>query len=315
MGGFKTPVALFNFNRPHLTRQVFEVIRQIKPERLLLVADGPRADRPDDAQLCAEVRALFDEIDWDCKVSRNFSDTNMGSFKRNSSGLNWVFDTVEEAIILEDDCLPDPTFFRFCEELLERYRYDTRIAAIGGFNNLTRENPAESYFFSRYPMSWGWATWRRTWNLVDLDMKNWPNFKVAGLSGIVPERWIRSEWAKLFDAIYAGERRNGWDYQLLLACWMNNMLCITPNISLIQNIGYGQDATHTHNAGHANSYVKFRQIKFPLSHPQNTFRDVETDKSLEKIHFDHNVMRLVSIKIRSTMKLFICIFMQKKREI
>jgi len=120
ISAFDVPIALFNFNRPELTRRVFEIVKQIKPRQLLLVADGPRESRPNDLSLCAEVRAVFDEIDWECEVFRNFSDSNLGSFKRNSSGLNWVFDTVEEAIILEDDCVPALSFFPYCKEMLNK---------------------------------------------------------------------------------------------------------------------------------------------------------------------------------------------------
>ena len=130
----RTPVAFLIFNRPDATRRVFESIRDAKPPLLLVVADGPRPDRPDDSRACAEARSLIDRVDWNCEVRTNYSDVNLGCGKRVSSGIDWVFQQVEEAIILEDDCVPDPTFFRFCEELLEKYRHDERISEIGGVN-------------------------------------------------------------------------------------------------------------------------------------------------------------------------------------
>ena len=174
----QTPVVLLIFNRPDTTERVFETIRQAKPPKLLVVADGPRADKPGEAEKCAAVRAILDRVDWDCQVIQNYADTNLGCRERVSSGLNWVFETVEEAIILEDDCLPHPTFFRFCEELLERYRHDDRIMTISG-NNLQfgRPHTEDGYYFSRYTHIWGWASWRRAWRFYDLEMKAWPELR------------------------------------------------------------------------------------------------------------------------------------------
>lgn len=155
----KTPVAFLIFNRPDTTRRVFAEIAKARPPKLLVVADGPRADHPDDVEKCAAVRAIIDGIDWDCKVLTNYSDINLGCKRRVSSGLDWVFDTVEEAIILEDDCLPHPAFFRFCEEMLNKYRDDKRIAMISGDNfQFGRKRTEYSYYFSRYPHIWGWAS-------------------------------------------------------------------------------------------------------------------------------------------------------------
>jgi hypothetical protein len=151
----KTPVAFLVFNRPESTIKVFEEIRRARPPRLLVAADGTRADRPGEAEKCAAVRAIIDTVDWPCEVLKNYSDVNLGCKVRVSSGLDWVFEQVEEAIILEDDCLPHPTFFRFCEELLERYRYDERVGIISGDNFLFGvRRTQDSYYFSRYAHIW-----------------------------------------------------------------------------------------------------------------------------------------------------------------
>src|SRR5665648_587346 len=161
----KTPVAFIIFNRPETTRRVFAEIAKARPTKLLVIADGPRATHPDDAEKCAVVRAIIDGVDWDCEVLKNYSDVNLGCKRRVSSGLDWVFDTVEEAIILEDDCLPHPTFFRFCEEMLAKYRDDKRIAMISGDNfQFGKKRTEYSYYFSRYTHIWGWASWRRAWD-------------------------------------------------------------------------------------------------------------------------------------------------------
>jgi hypothetical protein len=298
----KTPVALHIFNRPDHTVRVLDVLREVKPRLLIVHADGPRPHVVGEVEKCQQVRALIDTIDWDCEVIRNFSTSNLGSFTRNSTGLNFTFRRVEEAIILEDDCLPHPSFFQFCEELLELYRHDSRISVIGGFSNLKRRDANYSYFFSRYAMTWGWATWRRTWNLVDLAMRSWPDLKESGLNGIIPERWIRREWLKLFNAIYDGKMRNAWDYQLQLASWTNNMLSVVPNVSLIQNIGYGLDATHTHCVKSANSNVIPSQMEFPIMHPKHFIRDVYADRYIERTHFERTAFKLLVQNARNVLK-------------
>ena len=170
-----TPVAFLIFNRPDTTARVFEAIRQAKPPKLLVVADGPRPDRPDDVEKCKAARAIIDRVDWACEVLTNYSDLNLGCGKRPATGITWVFEQVEEAIIFEDDCLPHPSFFRFCEELLNYYRHDERIMVISGNNfQFGRNRTDDSYYFSRYNHIWGWASWRRAWEYFDYDLKLWP---------------------------------------------------------------------------------------------------------------------------------------------
>ncbi len=280
MSGFKVPIALFNFNRPHLTRQVFDVVRQIKPARLLLVADGPRADRPDDARLCAEVRAVFDEIDWGCEVSRNFSDTNLGSFKRNSSGLNWVFDLAEEAIILEDDCVPELSFFPYCEELLERYRNDSRISVISGNNLAPMRQPQSgaSYHFSAYGPTWGWASWRRVWKQVDLEMSWWePDKGRQMLRGLLYNTDEWKQWYDLFNDIHSRKRRNAWDYQLLLSSFRHAQCAVIPRINLVSNIGFGADATHCTDENSPLHGMQTYEMPRPLVHAARVRRDAAAD--------------------------------------
>jgi hypothetical protein len=289
MNGFNTPIALFNFNRPKLTRRVFEIVRKVKPKRLLLVADGPRTDRPNDARLCAEVRAVFDEIDWDCEVSRNFADTNMGSFKRNSSGLNWVFDTVEEAIILEDDCIPSLSFFPYCEELLERYRDDPRIGLISGnnFMQTAGEPGRDSYFFSAYALTWGWASWRSTWKQVDLSMSWWES--KTGQEMLLalfpqPEEW--KYWHKLYEAIHSGEMKNAWDYQLILTCFQHALLCVIPKANLISNVGFGADASNCIWEADPLANRPKGDLDLPLAHPADISRSVQVDHDIFLSRFD-----------------------------
>jgi hypothetical protein len=289
--GFDTPVAIFNFNRPHLTRQVFEVVRQVKPARLLLVADGPRADRPDDARLCAEVRAIFDEIDWECDVLRNFSDINLGSFKRNSSGLDWVFDTVEEAIILEDDCMPSLSFFSYCKELLERYRNNTRIGVISGdcFVPPRGDQGHASYFFSVYALTWGWATWRRVWKQVDLSMSWWkPESGRNLLKSVHSDSTEWRYWYDIYKSIRMGLRRNAWDYQLILSCFRLSQICVVPTVNLVTNIGFGEGATHCVGNESPLANIPNKEMNFPLRHPVSIERNEEMDHAIFRIRMMGN---------------------------
>jgi len=288
-GGFGTPIVLFNFNRPKLTRQIFEVVRKIKPTRLFLIADGPRQSWPEDERLCAEVRAIFDEIDWECEVWRDYSDTNLGCSKRIFTGLDWVFENAEEAIILEDDCLPSLSFFPYCEELLARYRNDHRVSLISGTNfDYTRATPNnESYFFSRYGGTWGWASWRRTWQQVDQTMSWWDS-KVAQkmLIKLFPEPNEWKHWYRLFQEIYSGTIKNEWDYQLLLSCFRYSQCRAVPRINLISNIGFGGDATHCIDEYSALNSINKDELEFPLIHPLDVTIDERVEHEIYCAHIE-----------------------------
>jgi hypothetical protein len=275
----KTPIALIIFNRPATTEKVFAAIRQARPPKLLVIADGPRSDRIGEAEKCAETRAIIDRVDWDCEVLTDYSEVNLGCKLRPATGIDWVFQHVEEAIILEDDCLPDPTFFTFCEELLEKYRDDTRIMAIAGSNfQFGRRRTTDSYYFSRYPHCWGWATWRRAWQYFDIDMQIWPKVRDGNwLQDILKDEAEVKFWQKNFQGVYDCTTNTVWDYQWTFACWIQNGLAILPNVNLISNIGFGIDATHSFgNSKLANMSVK--AVELPLKHPDLLVRDTESDR-------------------------------------
>jgi len=281
----KTPVAFIIFNRPETTRRVFAEITKARPPKLLVIADGPRADHLDDAEKCTDVRAIIDGVDWDCEVLKNYSDVNLGCKRRVSSGLDWVFDTVEKAIILEDDCLPHPTFFRFCEEMLEKYRDDKRIAMISGNNfQFGRKRTECSYYFSRYTHIWGWASWRRAWDNYDVDMKIWPEIRdgwwLKDLLGARRSVWY---WKYIFENVYQG-KIDTWDYQWIFSCWIQNALTVIPNVNLVSNIGFGQEAVHT-KIQNMFSAMETEAIIFPIVHPPYVIRDSIADSITEKNEF------------------------------
>src|SRR5690606_22599342 len=167
------PVAFLVYKRPDCTREVFARIRAARPTRLFVIADGPK-DKPGEAEACREVRRIVSDVDWDCEVSIDAADVNLGLRRRVSGGLDWVFRQSETAIILEDDCIPSPSFFRFCDELLDRYRDEPRVMTICGSNYLGRLDTDTSYVFTVRCALWGWATWRRAWETYDVDLASWP---------------------------------------------------------------------------------------------------------------------------------------------
>ena len=297
----KTPVAFIIFKRPDTTKQVFETIRQAKPPKLLVIADEARENQPEEAEKCAATRAIIDQVDWDCEVFKNYADKNMGCRKRVSSGLNWVFETVEEAIILEDDCVPDPTFFRFCEELLEKYRDDRRIMTICGTNVLGEWKPnLQSYFFSSYYSCWGWATWKRAWNYYDVEMKLWsnPDIKKRVREILANDQQYRV-WEKLFNSV---KQADTWDFQWFLSYILQSGLVIIPSVNLVSNIGFSAEATHTKEKD-IRANLTLNTMSFPLKEPLCIVRDreYETVRS-KKLSVINSLSKRIYLK---TKKIFI----------
>jgi hypothetical protein len=278
----KTPVALIIFKRPDTTEKVFEAIRQAKPPKLFVIADGPRHDRDGEAEKCEATRAIIDRVDWDCEVFKDYSDINLGCAKRLPNGLDWVFSQVEKAIILEDDCVPHPTFFDFCDELLEKYQYDTRISLISGQNvQFGHQRNNYSYYYSRNILCWGWATWKRAWQNFDINMKMWPEIKSQDfLNDILIEPAAVKHWNKVFESVYKNPQDKIWDYQWVFACWLQNSLSIIPNVNLISNIGFGADSTHFESKEKTNPYhnMPTEEMQLPLNHPPFVIRDDKADR-------------------------------------
>src|SRR5688572_9392277 len=216
-----TAVALFVFNRPRQAAEVFEAIRRARPPRLFLIADGPR--HAEDVPGCEASRALAGQVDWPCEVRTNFSEKNLGCGRRVASGLDWVFQAAPEAIILEDDCVPAESFFPYCDELLARYRDDPRVMHIAGSSFLPPGSRCKhSYYFSKYALVWGWASWRRAWQHYRFSIPYWPEFKRNKLPLICPDRLEERHWSRRCEPIYDGARADTWDYQWTCALWEQN---------------------------------------------------------------------------------------------
>lgn len=294
----RAPVALIVFNRPQTTQRVFAEVARARPSRLFLIADGPRPDREADAQRCVAVRRIVTAVDWPCKVESDFAEENLGCRQRISSGLDWLFSRTEEAIVLEDDCLPAASFFRFADELLDYYRHDPRVRHICGSNfQFGRSRGAASYYFSKYPHVWGWASWRRAWKDYDARMHQWPALRESDwLGGQAANAAERGYWRRMFDAAYAG-RLDTWDYQWALSCWVHDGLSVIPNVNLISNIGFGASATHT---GGADLYANLptRPMAFPLRHPVSVARDVEADAFTARSMYTTSLVARAGRKLR-----------------
>jgi hypothetical protein len=273
-----TPVTFIIFNRPDTTQRVFDEIRKARPPKLLVIADGPRLDRPGETEKCKQTRDIINKVDWDCEVVTNFSEVNLGCKRRVSTGLDWAFNEVKETIILEDDCLPHPTFFRFCQELLEKYRQDERIMMISGDNfQHGQRRTNDSYYFSRYTHIWGWASWRRAWKHYDVNMRLWPIVKDGDwLNLIFSNENEKKYWYNTFERVYNGEI-DTWDYQWFFTSIVGSRLNIMPNVNLISNIGFGVEATHTISDSElANMPVS--EMEFPLKHQPFMIRDTKADE-------------------------------------
>lgn len=295
------PITFIIFKRPHTTEKVFQAIRQAKPKKLFVIADGPRNDRENEAEKCAATRAIIDRVDWDCEVIKNYSDVNLGCAVRVSSGLDWVFSHVEKTIILEDDCIPHSSFFRFCEELLEKYQHDTRVASISAQNIQPQHKRTNySYYFSRYSHCWGWATWRRAWQHYDLYIKLWKQVKAENLlRDILIDPKAVSYWQRKLQNIYENPTGITWDYQWTFACWMQGSLSITPNVNLVSNVGVGADSTHFDSQQDFSFInVPTQAMEFPLKHPPYIVRNVEADIFTQKTVYQAKIIDVLKEEVK-----------------
>jgi len=283
MTDLRAPIILIAFNRPECTARVLAALASVAPRQLFVIGDGPRPGHPTDSARVGQVRQQFERLGWPCEVITDFAASNLGCRRRVVTGLNWAFGQVEEAIILEDDIVPSPPFFRFCDELLARYRDCDRIGSISGMNFAgARYTPEASYAFSKYNLFWGWATWRRAWARYDDAMACVGVPGEDGLDALLARTFRlyreRFYWRTLLQRT-ARDQINSWGYRWLLSCWKAGMLGITPCVSLAENIGVGVDATHTR----ADLYDvgPVGEMNFPLSHPSNIAADVKLDRAIE----------------------------------
>lgn len=241
-----TPVLFLVFNRPEPTREVFEAIRTAKPTKLYIASDGPRGSRNGEDRLVTIVREIVSHVDWPCTVQTRFLEENIGCKHAVSSAIDWFFECEKKGIILEDDCLPNQSFFYFCQELLNKYENDYRVGQICGFNPLSRFNENDStYLFSRFGPIWGWATWRSRWAEYDVGMGKWAELRGTIWNNMVGLTPGEIDWRnQMFDRVSRG-LIDTWDYQWSFAKIINNQVSVLPTKNLVRNIGFNADATHT----------------------------------------------------------------------
>jgi hypothetical protein len=243
----QVPVLFLVFNRPYHTRQTFEALRKIKPRYLYIGADGPREGNARDVKKCQEVRNIATAVDWECEIKTLFNQKNLGTKIAVSNAITWFFNEVEEGIIIEDDCVPDPTFYNFASAMLDLYRHDERIMHINGTNLLMGKQIVtdSSYYYSNLCQVWGWATWRRAWQHFDAFMKDFEAIdKVQLLSTISDDPAVSNYWYGCLDSVYRGEV-DTWDYQWFYAFWKKRGTAVTPSLNMVSNIGFGEEGTRT----------------------------------------------------------------------
>lgn len=286
------PVVVFLFNRPDFTATLRTFIEKAKPGKLFLIADGPRhqADLP----LCEASRSVFAEIDWHCEVYRNYADTNLGCYQRVVTGLSWVFSLVDRAIIFEDDMIPDPSLIPFVSQLLDDFRDDETVYTVGGFSTLAyTTSPAASYFFSRYPLTWGWGTWARAWRHFDGQLREWPRMR----EGKWLEKNLRDPssiefYNSIFDAAAAAPVRgrfptpwspslvDAWDFVWTYSIWARDGRCIVPSVNMVTNVGFRSDSTNVKTADNHLALLQAAPMSFPLIPPRSEVIDRRKDARL-----------------------------------
>lgn len=294
----KSPILFLLFNRPNLTALSFKKIRDAKPSKLYISVDGPRKEKKDDIKKISEVKKIISYVDWPCEVKTLFQKKNLGCRYAVSEALTWFFKNEEKGIIMEDDNLPNDDFFIYCDELLNYYQNDNRVLTISGDNWFKgKKYSEESYHFSKYFIGWGWATWRRTWELYDQNMSFWPKWKKSDeWKKMFPDKVEKRYWEKKFDSV-SEKNFNSMAYVFTASLWFYSKdgLNITPSVNLVTNIGHGVDATHTTSLdGRAKIGVeKLNKIIHPKTFKQNK----KADEDLFNEHYGGRYLRMPFILI------------------
>jgi hypothetical protein len=292
---YSTPIVLFIFNRPKNTFLIISILRNISPQKLFIIADGPRPNNESDVLLCEQTRKVIDGIDWPCEIIKKYANSNIGCRNSIPQGLDFVFQQVESCVILEDDCIPQLSFFQFCEELLHIYKDNKSIMTISGHRSEgPNEFDSDSYFFSIYPAIWGWATWKNRWEKYDLSMSQWPELRRSNwLNRILKTHESQSYWTRIFNKMQEG--LDTWDYAWVFASWVHQGLTIRPKINMITNVGFNEEATHTNQKNHEFKFPPACELVFPLKHPTQINIDEKADHRIEWVSFSGMDIRRIAI--------------------
>lgn len=300
---YNVPILFIIFKRPEVSQQSFEQIRQIKPKKLYISSDGPRETIEGEAELVEQTRSLIlSKIDWDCELKTLFHDNNLGCGMGVFTAISWFFNKEVKGIILEEDCVANHSFFIYMEEMLERYDTDDRIGMVAGYNKIKQLCSDDSYFFSRYCSCWGWGTWKRAWNNMDINM-GWrnTNYQKSIIKNTGYGRLEKRFWLKCLEAIDK-KYVSAWDYQWIFSLSAQNQLCVYPKVNLIENIGFGIDATHTSFKYNDDFSL---ELEFPLVHPKSVFPNESFEKALYKMN------NTFIVKVKDMLPRRIVLFLKK----
>jgi len=290
------PVLLIIFNRPDTTARVFSSIREAQPARLYIASDGPRENREGELLRVNAARDVVAAIDWPCKIDHLYQKVNLGCGRAVKAAVDWFFEKEEMGIILEDDCLPDQSFYQFCQELLNKYKNDTRIGMITGNNwGFDSAQPGKSYTFSKHFNIWGWASWRRSWQYHDLSMSYVNTETEASIMNNISCNAVYKERFKKEIDEFLAKRIDTWDYQWSVVAYAYNMLSIRPSKNLVANIGFGEDSTHTMK-GFRKEFLKTEKMEFPIIHPEIVCPDFLSDRCAEKFRYSDEPKKKSSLK-------------------
>ena len=309
---FDTPILFITFNRPDTTIQVFESIKMARPARLYVANDAPRQGNKQDEEMVVAVRALVKRVDWPCEVKYLFQEQNLGCSLGPRAAFKWFFDQEEEGIILEDDCLPDPSFFSFCSILLEKYKDDEKIISISGCNLGYHLTTGDSYSFSKFMNMWGWATWKRSADKIDYSLAEWKQEKKPVFSIYKRLRqnvfdfdivWFKY-WKSKFDLTINKKNISWWDWQWIYHQTRDKQYSIVPAVNLVKNLGFGEHATHTKEEHNPAAQLDSNQITFPLKHPSKMKNDIRYEETFVKwvwcYHKRVKLSRLILNRVKRT---------------
>ena len=266
----QVPVLFLVFNRPEHTCASLERIRTASPPRLYVHCDAARPQIAGEAEKVESVRAIIQEkIDWPCEIKTLYRTENQGLREGVSGAIDWFFEQESYGIVLEDDCVPDPSFFPFCAELLERYKDDEQIMHIGCSNLVEAhtEGLDSSYIFSRFSFVWGWAGWRRAWKKMSLSLEGLDAYRQSGhICQLIDNPWAQEYMMDKFQ-VTSRRENNSWAYAWFYSILKNNGLCIVPSVNLIQNTGVGEAGATNTTKQNTLARRPARQMNFPLRHP------------------------------------------------
>ncbi len=266
------PVLYIIFNRLDTVKQSFAQIKKAQPVKLYIAADGPRKEKEGEIEKCQQVREwVLSQIDWECDVKTLFREKNLGCGQGPKQAIDWLFENEDMGIILEDDCVASVSFFTFATEMLNRYKDNKQISIVCG-SNFDKEhcfiNPNADYFFSKIPYTWGWATWKRSWEGYDYSMDKWNHiWKRKMLNWMFKEAEYREYWRYIFDETTNSNPTDIWDYQFFFLCYSRRQYSIVPNYNLISNIGDGTDSTHNFSNADTILNTQRYEINTPLRVP------------------------------------------------